>query len=617
MEIKFHNTKPTNQPLVSVIVPCYNLAQYLPETVESLVKQTFTDWECIIVNDGSTDNTSQVAREIIAKYPDKRIYLLEKENGGAADARNFGIRHSKGAFILPLDADDILHPNFLEKTVDVLINCNWIHLVYTDYVEFGAWNKYVQTGDWNPQRLLFQNILCYCCLFRKEVWKAIGGYNPTMPGYEDWDFWIGCAEKGFTGLRIPQVLFFYRIRENSKYHSRSIKRDKELKAKIILNHPTLYSKIHLMWAKAVISGETWTYQVPNQIGIIPTSIPMQLLPHQYSQKFAVSATPNFKSPKVTVVVPTFNRPIMLRNAIQSILNQSYQNFEIIVVNDAGEDVRNIVQSFNDERIKYISQPQHRGSAATRNIALKNASGTYICYLDDDDFFLPHHLETLVNFLDNNSHYKFVYSDALRVHQVRIQNNYVNVKQDIPYSRDFDRVELLFGNYIPILCIMHYRDILDEIGVFDETLTTHVDWDLWIRISRKYPFYHLKNITCAFTWRVDGSSLSSSMREDFFRTMKIIHAKNKPLFLEEIERAISEGNLELAESIAIRMMDIFNPQNHPEPLIDLGVIRSLQNRIEEAKQIFRIALDLHPNNEIARENIEILEQEFLSSEKSKI
>lgn len=609
VEVNFQKTKQSNLPLISVIIPCYNLAEYLPEAVESVVWQTFTDWECIIVNDGSTDGTSEVAKKIISKYPDKKIYLLEKENGGPAEARNFGIRHSKGKFILPLDADDLIHPSFLEKTVNVLLNNPNVHIVYTDLQEFGERNNLVFARDWNPAILRFQNHLNYCSLYRRAVWESIGGYdvNKKNIGYEDWDFWIGCAEKGFNAQRIPEPLFFYRIREKSRYIEEN-QRDLQNKSLIVLNHPSLYSESHVIWANAVLRGEEWTKRLPNVVGVIPPSIPEEVLPPRRSTQLESDfQIKSISTPKVSVIVPTFNRPTMLKNAIQSILNQTFQDFEIIVVNDAGEDVRSVVESFNDKRIQYISHSQNKKLAATRNTGIRNAKGKYIAYLDDDDVFLPNHLETLVNFLENDSKYKVAYTDAFRSHQNKVNDSYITFKKDVPYSQDFDSIEILFGNYIPVICIVHHKKIIDEIGWFDETLTTHEDWDLWIRISRKYPFYHIKQVTCEFSWREDGSTMTSSIREDFYRTMGIIYLKNKPLFQEEVERAIYEGNIELAERIVAKLLNIFLPRYHPEPLIDLGVIRSLQSRNDEAIQIFQKVLELHPGNEIAYENLKILSQ----------
>lgn len=125
---------------VSIIIPCYNQAQYLPDAVESVVNQTYKDWECIIVNDGSPDNTSKAARKLMAKYHDRRIIFLEKENGGLADARNFGIKNSHGKYILPLDADDKIHPEILQKTVTLLETHPEVAIAYTDPLHFGKVN---------------------------------------------------------------------------------------------------------------------------------------------------------------------------------------------------------------------------------------------------------------------------------------------------------------------------------------------------------------------------------------------------------------------------------------------------------------------------------------------
>ncbi len=604
IELKFIKDTSQKPPLVSVIIPCYALAHFLPEAVESVVRQTFTDWECVIVNDGSPDNTSEIAKKLISKYSDKRISLVEKENGGPGDARNAGIKHSQGKFILPLDADDLIYPTFLEKAVNILLENPNIHIVYSDLQEFGASNNYVQAGEWNPVRLRFQNHLNYCSLYRREVWESVGGYHTNVNGYEDWDFWIGCLGKDYNGQRIPEPLLAYRVLNTGMY-SKAVKKDLKLKAQIILNHPELYTEAHIRWGKAVLANESWIENIPNTIGVIPVSIPTEQIPQE---QIPIIPSKSLQNPIVSVIVPTYNRPKMLPETIRSILNQTLQDFEIVVVNDAGGDVASVVRSFGDKRIQYFSHLQNKGLAATRNTGIKNSKGKYLAYLDDDDVFFPNHLETLVNFLENHPKFKIAYTDARRSHQTKINDDYVTVNQDIPYSQDFDPITILFGNYIPVLCIMHHRSILDEVGLFDETLTTHEDWDLWIRVSRKYPFYHIKQVTCEFSWREDATTMTSSIREDFSRTMGLIYFKNKPFFQEEIEKAIANGNLNLAESIVLKLFNIFDTKFHPEPLIDLGVIRSLQAKSNEAIQIFQKILELHPDNEIARENLKILSEQ---------
>lgn len=234
-----------------------------------------------------------------------------------------------------------------------------------------------------------------------------------------------------------------------------------------------------------------------------------------------------KPPMVTVIIPTYNRPDRLRVAIASVLNQDYQNFQIIVVNDGTISVEDVVGALNREgRITLVSHDRNRGLAASRNTGLRQASGKYVCYLDDDDRFLPHHLRTLVTHLETTG-CKVAYSDAWRVHERIDGDHLVEFHRDRPYSEEFNPHQLLIGNYIPVLCVMHERAVLDEVGAFDESLFVHEDWDLWIRMATRYPFSHIVATTAEFTWRTDGSSMSSQSRDAFFRTTEIIYRKYAP------------------------------------------------------------------------------------------
>jgi predicted O-linked N-acetylglucosamine transferase (SPINDLY family)/glycosyltransferase involved in cell wall biosynthesis/GT2 family glycosyltransferase/SAM-dependent methyltransferase len=243
----------TPAPAVSVIVPCYKQAHYLPEAVASVVGQTFADWELIVVNDGSPDETSRVARDLIARHPGRRIRLLEKPNGGLADARNAGIREARGRLILPLDADDKLHPQMLQKTVALLKARPRVAIVYTDLARFGSVTDVVALPEYDFKKLVHQNQLNCCSLFRREAWAAVGGYNPNMKlGYEDWDFWIGCGEKGFFGQHLPEPLFFYRVK-NSSMFTKALEHHHALHAQIIANHPRLYDEPTRLRATGILA----------------------------------------------------------------------------------------------------------------------------------------------------------------------------------------------------------------------------------------------------------------------------------------------------------------------------------------------------------------------------
>ncbi|WP_179415181.1 glycosyltransferase family 2 protein [Mucilaginibacter sp. E4BP6] len=202
------------QPAISIIVPCYNQAEYLPETLTSVLAQTVADWECIIVNDGSTDDTEAVAKEWTAK--DERFKYIHQQNRGLSEARNKGIESAKGEYILPLDSDDLIGKEYIDKALNAYSNNKNIKLVYCLANKFGAENKFWDLTPYTYQNLLINNCIFCSAVYRKTSWQQIGGYNTDFKkGYEDWDFWLRMLDKNSEVYQIPDILFFYRIRPKS------------------------------------------------------------------------------------------------------------------------------------------------------------------------------------------------------------------------------------------------------------------------------------------------------------------------------------------------------------------------------------------------------------------
>jgi glycosyltransferase involved in cell wall biosynthesis len=228
-------------PLVSIIVPCYNQAQYLDESLQSIADQTYTHWECIVVNDGSPDNTEAVARKWEAK--DSRFIYLHKENGGVSSARNVGIEKAKAAFILTLDADDKYEATFLEKALTLLLANEELGIV-------SSWGQYF-TNDKQLQiykltgksvvDFLFCNAAVGTSLFRKECWAQVSGYD-TNPrnGYEDWEFYLRVCALGWKVHIIEEVLFFYRQNSTSRSAGMNFV-DKETKKYIYIKNKDIYT----------------------------------------------------------------------------------------------------------------------------------------------------------------------------------------------------------------------------------------------------------------------------------------------------------------------------------------------------------------------------------------
>ena len=231
-----------NTPLISVIVPCYNQAVYLREAVESVVKQTYHDWECIIINDGSTDNSEAIAMDLVAK--DKRIHYYKKENGGLAAARNTGIEIAAGTYILPLDGDDRIHPQYMEKALPLLQD-ETLKVIYSQGEYFGAKTGIIDLPEYSIEELARMNMIFCTAFFRKLDWQKAGGYNPNMIfGWEDWNLWISILEQGGRVYKIPDVLFYYRIKSASMLANLEGRRKQSMFMQLYLNHRDFFDGIY-------------------------------------------------------------------------------------------------------------------------------------------------------------------------------------------------------------------------------------------------------------------------------------------------------------------------------------------------------------------------------------
>ena len=203
---------------VSIIIPCYKQAHFLNEALQSVLNQTYKNWECIIVNDGSPDDTEIIAKQWCEK--DERFSYLFKKNGGLSSARNAGIKKSKGEYILPLDSDDIIDSEFLSKLVPYLNKNNSLAIV-TCYSKFftGKISNVVHElkpkGD-TYRNFLFENSLIATSLYRKKCWDKVGGYDENMKnGFEDWEFWIAITKSGLKYKVVEEFLFYYRKSKKS------------------------------------------------------------------------------------------------------------------------------------------------------------------------------------------------------------------------------------------------------------------------------------------------------------------------------------------------------------------------------------------------------------------
>ena len=231
---------------------------------------------------------------------------------------------------------------------------------------------------------------------------------------------------------------------------------------------------------------------------------------------------------ISIIVPTYNRPAFLERALRTIQAQTIQDFEIIVVNDAGSDVWDIVKDM--PKVTLYNRPENGGLAAARNSGLRIASGKYVCFLDDDDILFPIHFQVLVHELDKGT--QAAYTDGYR------WENEVYLRRTL--SIDYSREKLEAGCLFYVMNVMLHRDILDGVW-FDESLPSHEDYDMWLTLSeRKIKFVHIPFITSAYSHRGDGSQISHKpYHRNYYNKVRDKHSVSHvtPIWEQDLEKAI--------------------------------------------------------------------------------
>lgn len=220
--------------MVSVIIPTYNYAAYLPDTLDSLLQQSYTDWECIVVDDGSQDQTAELVDAYCQK--DKRFRYFFQVNQGVSQARNLGINEAKGDFIQFLDGDDLLQKDKIQTQHDYFQQEANVDIVYGEVRYFSDGNSRAlryslndqKEFDWLPKHQTggsdliatftsYNFLVMNAPLIKKEVFERVGYFNPEMKAIEDWDFWLRCALSSciFHFVSKPESFALVRVHEGS------------------------------------------------------------------------------------------------------------------------------------------------------------------------------------------------------------------------------------------------------------------------------------------------------------------------------------------------------------------------------------------------------------------
>lgn len=376
-----------SKPKISVIMSEYNTPpDYLRASIESILNQTIKDIEIIIVDDcGKNDLDS-----IIKEYKDKRIRVIKNnKNIGLVESLNKAITVSKADILARMDTDDVADENRLEEQYNFMINHEEYSVVGTLANEFsknsttGVLGK---PGEKTAKSLAYgDSIIHPSAMMRKKDVQSVGGYK-NYKRAEDLSLWFELVMKGFRLFVIDRVLLNYRVNEED-YSKRKFKtRGGEIKARLHYYYLTKAPVLaYLIIVKSIISS------------ILPTRIvaffrrKIILKPGRESERFD-------KKPLVSVIIPVYNCAEYIGECIDSIAGQSYDNIEIIVVNDGSKDesekiIKNKKKKYRN--ILYYKQ-RNKGVSVARNLGINKAKGEYITFVDADDLAGKYLVERLVN-----------------------------------------------------------------------------------------------------------------------------------------------------------------------------------------------------------------------------
>jgi glycosyltransferase involved in cell wall biosynthesis len=516
-------------PRVTAIVSTYKSAAFMRGCLEDLVAQTLYargELEILVIDSGSPENEGEIVREMQRQHPSIRYIRTERETLYAA--WNRGVRLARAAYLTNANTDDRHRNDALELMADALDAQPDVSVVYADSLittrphETFRENSAQKRLSWPP--FSYAELQRRCIIGPQPMWRRAlhdryGDFEAKFVVAGDYEFWlrIGRHERF---LRLPEVLGLY-----------------------------FQNGAGLEYASGRTTAET--LEVQRKYATVPATVPATVVATT-TPSAAPSPAPTrpafSKAPVVSVIVPTHNRPEFLKRALASLEAQTFADFEVIVINDAGEPIESVLAPFRSTlNITYVRHGVNRDRAAARNTGLCIARGKYIAYLDDDDRFRPDHLATLVDALKASGR-KVAYSDAIWLLEEKSAAGYRAVRPVLHRSIDFDRDRLLSANYIPILSVLHERACIDEIGGFDEDLMTHEDWELFIRLSQRHDFIHVAKVTAEVSYRQDGSNTTSAHYADFERTMRLIH---------ERYRALSKDRPEILARQARVLKDMFS------------------------------------------------------------
>lgn len=366
---------------VSIYIPAYNAKKTIDRAIQSALDQTYRDFDIVVCNDGSTDGTGEHLDMMYSDHP--KIQIIHQANGGIGSASNACIGAARGLYILQLDSDDELLPDAIETLLPEIRKDPAISCVYGRHYKWNQQEDTLEEAWYYPtftrERMLHGMIVHHPRMFRKRDWSRVGGFSESLLNAVDYDFFQKLSEVGEIEFH-DHLLYKYALHEQST----SISKSKVQTENTFLTMKNALERMRLMEWNVVKD-------------------------HSYSGLRAVKFTRSVMEIDqfedqifVSVVIITRNRSELLSDAIRSVLNQSYENFELLVVDDGSDDeTEEAVKQFADLRIRYLKK-EASGIPKSRNIGVQMAKGEYIVIMDDDDLMMPNRIQEQLDCLSDGS-----------------------------------------------------------------------------------------------------------------------------------------------------------------------------------------------------------------------
>ena len=388
--------------LISIIVPIYNVENYLRQCLDSIQNQTYKNFECIMVNDGSTDSSQQIAEEYLT---DSRFRLINQSNKGLSGARNTAISHirEESTFISFVDSDDYIYPDFLETLiehieddVDIIEGMieNFHDEIKVDRVCHNFEKKILITKDDKLGELALNElrVSVFPKLFRKSLLTE--DFFPEGWIFEDLAVVPELVSHSRKWIKLPKVIYGYRIRPNS-ITTKEFSEEKLDVFKIFEKYDLFFENENDV-IKLLVEKLKYLHLNYHDIEFVPENNQYKQLYQQEKQKLLSKIADYESKALISIIVPIYNVEKYLRQCLDSIMNQTYQKFECLLINDGSSDnSAEICREYvsKDSRFKYFEK-ENGGVSSARNLGIECSRGAYITFIDSDDWVESDYLEVL-------------------------------------------------------------------------------------------------------------------------------------------------------------------------------------------------------------------------------